>query len=559
MSTFFYSIQIFLQIYILTIFLSLSGYLFRKCLINFSHSPRFEEDGIYGFILIGFISVLLNFFIPLNLINNSILFLIITLIGIKLSFFKQNKKEILKKALIISSISFLLIIYSNVNRPDAWLYHLPYSSIVNEYKIILGAANIHERFAHISIFQYVSSFFYNYLFLFNGIVIPISLVASFFFLFTYIEFKKNFFINSTTIYSYINFLILCLSLYAFNRYSEYGNDAQSHFFYFFFTIILFKYLLINKGTDSIKELFFISIFIFFIKPTFVVVLLIPLFLFINLKQRKKVLNSLSFLFFSLFLIIWILKNILTTGCLLYPLNFTCNNNILWKVDNLNQHTLINEAWSKGWPDQHKSKILDKSEFIKDFNWVKTWSDNHFLFILEKVLPILIFFIINFLLFYLTKSLKKNVYNENFTYLFGFSFCFLLLWFLKFPVYRLGISQIFIFFILSFYLIYIQRLNPKKILSFFNYFRYFIFFIVVIVLSKNFIRIYDDKFNTLMPNIFYSGKKNEKIFEVYNKENILTHYKTMNDDMCGYSRSPCVHHNREFLIKEFFGYKVYIIK
>ena len=63
----------------------------------------------------------------------------------------------------------------------------------------------------------------------------------------------------------------------------------------------------------------------------------------------------------------------------------------------------------------------------------------------------------------------------------------------------------------------------------------------------------------MPNIFYSGKKNEKIFEVYNKENILTHYKTMNDDMCGYSRSPCVHHNREFLIKEFFGYKVYIIK
>ena len=94
-------------------------------------------------------------------------------------------------------------------------------------------------------------------------LIPISLVGAFF-LFVYNEFKKIFLKIATT-YSYFNFLILILSLYAFNRYSEYGNDAQSHFI--FFTILTLKYLLVEKNIDTIKELSFISIFIFFTKPT----------------------------------------------------------------------------------------------------------------------------------------------------------------------------------------------------------------------------------------------------------------------------------------------------
>ena len=73
MPSFFNLILIFLHIYILVIFLSLSGYLFRKGFINHKYKQRFEEDGLYGFILIGFVSVLQNFFVPLNLIYNSII------------------------------------------------------------------------------------------------------------------------------------------------------------------------------------------------------------------------------------------------------------------------------------------------------------------------------------------------------------------------------------------------------------------------------------------------------------------------------------------------------
>ena len=91
MSTFVNSIAIFSQILALTIFISLSGYVFRKLVINFNHLSNFEEDGLYGFILIGFISLSLNFFIPLNILHNSIFFIFIVSIGVYLGFFNQNK------------------------------------------------------------------------------------------------------------------------------------------------------------------------------------------------------------------------------------------------------------------------------------------------------------------------------------------------------------------------------------------------------------------------------------------------------------------------------------
>ena len=56
------------------------------------------------------------------------------------------------------------------------------------------------------------------------------------------------------------------------------------FFLFFFTILTLKYLLVEKNIDTIKELSF-KYFYFFTKPTFIVVLLIPFFIF---KFKKKI-------------------------------------------------------------------------------------------------------------------------------------------------------------------------------------------------------------------------------------------------------------------------------
>lgn len=548
----------FLQIFILTIFISLCGNLLRRFLLYSSHENKFEEDGLYGFIFVGFIALLINFFLPLNQLYNSIFFVIIFLTGIYLGFFKKNKKEIFFKSLLVSIISFLLLAYSTVNRPDAWLYHLPYSSIINDSKIIFGISNLHERFAHISIFQYIASFFNNYIFFSNGVVIPICLVSSFFFLYVFQEFNKNFLIRTKTIYSYFCFLIIVLSLYAFNRYSEYGNDAQAHFYYLLFFLILIKYFLIEKNINITNELFLLSAFVFLIKPTFLLVILIPIYLFLNTMIKIKYLKWRPFLFSSFFIFLWMLKNFLIMGCFIYPLKFTCNNNVSWKAQNLDENILINEAWSKAWPDQTKDEELEKKEYISNFNWVKTWSSNHLFFILNKILPFIIFLILNFLILFFTKNLKKNVYEKNFLFLLIFSLFFFILWFIKFPVYRLGISQIYLLIILIFYFIYIKNINSFKLVKYFKYFRNFIFIFSLIVLMKNTLRIIEHRNNQLVPDIYQADKKNINLIKVYNNRNIFTHFTTESSYICGYSDSPCTHLKRNLLIKEFLGYKIYLI-
>lgn len=553
-----HSLFFFIQIFILTIFISLSGNLLKRFLFKSDCELEFEEDGLYGFILIGFISLLINFFLPLNQIYNSIIFTLIFLIGIYLNFFNKFLKKILIKGLIISLLSFFILAYSTVNRPDAWLYHLPYSNIVNDSKIIIGVANIHERFAHISIFQYISSFFNNHIFLSNGILIPISLVVSFFFLYLFQEFNRNFLIKSKTVYSYLCFLFLILGFYAFNRYSEYGNDAQAHFYYLFFITILIKYFLIEKNNDYIKKIFILSSFIFLIKPTFIFIIIIPIFLFFYSQIKIKLFRSRSFLFSTIFVTLWLLKNFLTIGCLIYPLNFTCFNDVSWKAQNLEESALINEAWSKGWPDQKKNEELKKKEYIKNFNWLKTWSNKHLFFIIEKITPFVIFLILNFLIFFFTRSLKKNIFEKKMFFLLIFSFCFLIIWFLKFPVFRHGISQIYLLIILIFYFIYIKNINFNKPKIYFNYFKYFIFIFLFIVLFKNSLRIIDNENNKLIPNIYFAGKKNTDLTKVYNNQNIFTHYETKTGNLCGYSKSPCTHIRRNFLIKNFFGYQIYLI-
>ena len=155
---------VFIQISIACLFFSLSGFLLKYAIFKKKDINEFNENGLFGFILIGFISLLLNFFFPLNLLVNNIVFIIVFILAFKLNFFNQNFFKLLKNIFFVSIIAYIFLIYSNVNRPDAFSYHLPYSQILNEHKVIIGLSNLHFRFGHISIFQYISSFFVNNLY-----------------------------------------------------------------------------------------------------------------------------------------------------------------------------------------------------------------------------------------------------------------------------------------------------------------------------------------------------------------------------------------------------------
>ena len=95
-----------------------------------------------------------------------------------------NKNKFLLFLFYNALITIVLLYASNINRPDAGLYHLPYTSLINENKIIIGSANIHFRFGHISIIQYLSAIYNNYLFNTSNITLPLASVFSIFLIFS---------------------------------------------------------------------------------------------------------------------------------------------------------------------------------------------------------------------------------------------------------------------------------------------------------------------------------------------------------------------------------------
>ena len=145
--------------------------------------------------------------------------------------------------LISTLITFVLIIFSNVNRPDAGLYHLPYVSMLNDSKIIIGSSNIHFRFGHTSIMQYLSAINNNYLFKDNGVIIPLASVVSFFYLYFFYDLWSV--IKKKKEPSFGNIFSLFITIYIsykISRYSSFGNDAVPHLAFFY----LISYILSNK-------------------------------------------------------------------------------------------------------------------------------------------------------------------------------------------------------------------------------------------------------------------------------------------------------------------------
>ena len=95
-----------------------------------SNIYSYSKSIIFGIIFISFIAIFINFFFPLNIYICTL----ITLISLIIIF--KNKKiffnlNFLKFLIIQSFFLSVLLTESNVYRPDAGLYHLPYIGILN--------------------------------------------------------------------------------------------------------------------------------------------------------------------------------------------------------------------------------------------------------------------------------------------------------------------------------------------------------------------------------------------------------------------------------------------
>ena len=516
-----------------------------------------------GLISLSFTSLLLNFFFKLSPSFNSIIYiLVIILFFIKTKFTTKLNKRIIIFLFISSIFTFLLIIYSNVNRPDAGLYHLPYISLLNENKIILGISNIHSRFAHISVLQYLSALNYNLLFLENGISIPLASIVSFFYIYFFNDILRVVTKKDEITYSKIFSLFITIYIsYKINRYSGFGNDAIAHLSFFY---LISYFLKSNLENIDLKKLTIISVFIFINKPMLGLVFFIPLFVIItNKDNRIKLLLLTTFSFPTLFLFLWLLKNIFISGCMIYPLKMTCINNLEWtNSSKITQDKMIGSAWSKAWPDRLDKKI-SMSEYNKNFNWIESWSKIHLKYIIRIVTPFL--FIVVLMTFYF-KFHSKNTDDDNdknfrlkINFLIIFCLFGLICFFMIFPIYRYGYSYLItIICLLAIYS------NKKKITSIknINVFKIFFIICILVITTKQFIKINNNySQNKLWPNIYTLGDKINSYEKIVLTNNFHYFYAFNGDNLCMYSKSPCTSYKvtDEIRPRKKLGYTILSLK
>ena len=150
-------LEIFFYGYLSSLHIYLCGYTFYYLVINknISNKCNIFELAFYGAFILSLIALFLNFFISLNVIVNTFIFLIPFIIFFTFFFNKNFLIKTLTFSIPITILFVLTISFDGTYRPDAGSYHLPYISIINENKILIGINNIHYRFGHTSIFQYL--------------------------------------------------------------------------------------------------------------------------------------------------------------------------------------------------------------------------------------------------------------------------------------------------------------------------------------------------------------------------------------------------------------------
>ena len=553
--------QIFLISFLITLNFYTFGTLFLKKLEYHNFLNKFSLSCIFGAILVSFIALTLNFFFPLEK-NTGNFFLIFSLVLFLVFFFKDiNKINIIKYALLLSFIVTLLILYSNINRPDAGLYHLPYIQLINDNKILLGVSNIHSRFAHVSILQYLSAIYNNSLFPIEVILLPPAILVSSIFLYFFSFQDKKF--NFLELKIYVG-LITIYSLYSFNRYSGFGNDATTHLLLFFLSIVFLQKNFSIKDVNNFGIISLISTYIF-MQKTFMIFLPVGcFFLYVFLLIKKNIFKNLKIILSIIFLFFWILKNTLVSGCLVFPISITCLESLNYvDIEMIRNFEISGESWSKDWPNR-VDKDMKMNQFNEKFNWFHTWYENHFQIIIKKlslfillILIILIYSILSSKIF--IKKTNKEFFKKN-LWIFVIGFSLSTIWFLKFPIYRYGQSflAITLISIFSFLFIYFTKLErTNKILIFTT------IFIALIVITKNFLRIYEKKeIRNQWPNIYTLSEAKEdnykkKLIPKYTNDIFIYYFSK--DGECMYNKSPCSNYlinNINKKIKN--GYEIFYI-
>lgn len=305
---------------------------FKKKVIFDDSTKIFDTSILIFYPIIGMIAFsnslfILHFFFPLN---NLFVLVSITFI-IFFNFFSPPRVKQNAWIYIFTLINCCILSISTYDinfQYDAGYYHLNYQNWMREFKLIFGLNNLNGAFGTSSIIDYIAAPLWigDNLILLHYISI-LFIVFLINFLTYHIIFSKN---------TYLYFSSIFLAVYGLMDNFGVGGGRNGFFtihgiikpdissgIMFYLSCVLLTYTLIKK-TITQKEIIFLNfILIFSYQLKISSALLLGFFLYVIIKLKQFHLRSL--LTTNLVLIIWSIKNILLTSCLVYPVNFTCLN------------------------------------------------------------------------------------------------------------------------------------------------------------------------------------------------------------------------------------------
>ena len=337
---------------------------------------------IIGLIFVGNILIFLNYFIPLK---SPVVWIVLFLL-ISPNLLKLNNLDIkLKNFLTWDNFFYyifipgvLLISSSDINfHYDAAYYHLNHQNWLRETNLVIGMVNIFWPFGMSSIYEYISSIFW----LSDSLIYLhfISLIfIHFFFSFTYFYIfssRNNRLRNSAifvTIFAFLDNFGLDGGRNGFIYIQEVGKQDIAVAILFLFASLI---LLNNIFEKKISKLDFalislICFFIFELKVSGVFVFFLYFILTTKLIRDKTysfkeiILYQLPTIIFG---IIWSVKSLLTTSCLIFPLSFTCLKNVSWyeagSTERIEEYT-TNTSFA--FMEYFKSRDLTFVDWFNDF-------------------------------------------------------------------------------------------------------------------------------------------------------------------------------------------------
>ena len=375
---------------------------------------------LIGLAITGNLLIFLNYFVELK---NPIIyfFLVIALVPnlLSLRVLTLNIANILNTQniflyLIIPGI--LLISSSDINfHYDAAYYHLNHQNWLRESNLIVGTVNIFWPFGMSSIFEYLSSILWVGESLIYLHFLNITFIHVFFsFIFYHLHNSENRNLKNASwfllLFSVLDNFGISGGRNGFIYIQEIGKQdtAVATLFCLLSILLLDK---IQKKNSNKPDFVYLSILVFFIFEIKVsgVIIFVLYFIYLyglivnsNFKIKHILYLQLPTIFFGL---IWSIKSILTTGCLIFPLSFTCNENFWWyeqgSTERVEEYTT---ATSFSYMEYFTSRDLNFFNWVQDFFFSdsnSTFSNFYLSVYTNFLISLLILYIVKITLF--TKS------------------------------------------------------------------------------------------------------------------------------------------------------------